>query len=137
MNNKENAKPLNFEGIEDWMEQFFEDPFKNYLDEYQFRVDLFETGSEYIIEAELTHFNKEQLSVEVSGDTVIIRANENQKDHLRTINEITPYCYERMITLPFSLLKKKVKAKFTNDILEIIVSKEGKTRRKSRMIPIK
>jgi spore coat protein M len=130
MNKKENSKPPRINGVEDWMEQFLEDPFTSMMDHFQFRVDLFETSHEYIVEAELINYKKEHLSVEINGASVIIQAKrptpsspENDK-------------VERIVTLPFTLAQKDVQARYTNNILEINIKKEGQIRGKNSTILI-
>lgn len=130
MDKKENSKPMHIEGLEDWMEQFFDDPFTSCLDEYQFRVDLFETQKEYIIEAELCGFHAEQVSITVNGNVIQIQVIDyNQPPINQTV-------LERMVTLPFSLETKKITARFQNNILEIFIKKKGRRKRKKKIIRI-
>ncbi|MFT4416837.1 Hsp20/alpha crystallin family protein [Fredinandcohnia humi] len=131
MNNFDDSKPLPIEGLEDWMRQFFDDPFTSYLDAYQFRVDLFETQHEYIIEAELPGYQPEQVRLKVKDDTVniqITKCNEPPIDNIVA---------ERIVTLPFELERKKIEALYRNDILEIFIKKQGKRKKKKKHIRIK
>jgi HSP20 family molecular chaperone IbpA len=63
-------KPFEFEGLENWMEQFFSDPLSSYLDEQHFRIDVFETQNEYIVEADLPSFTEKQITIEFNQDIV-------------------------------------------------------------------
>jgi len=130
MNKKENSKPSRFNGVEDWMEQFLEDPFTSMMDHFQFRVDLFETSQEYIVEAELINYKKEHLSVEINGATVIIQAK--RPTALSPDNDKV----ERIVTLPYTLATKDVQARYTNNILEITIKKEGHILGENSTIPI-
>ncbi|MEH7387486.1 Hsp20/alpha crystallin family protein [Bacillus sp. JJ1521] len=129
MNNFDNSNPLSLNGLEDWMKQFLEDPYL--LDDYQFRVDLFETQNEYIIEAELSGYLPEQIRLNVKNDTFHIRLTDREKSSNDTI------LTERIVTLPFELEKKKIKALFRNEILEIYIKKNSKRKKRKSQIKIK
>lgn len=132
MDKKEHSKAHDINGIEDWLQQFFNDPFTNYLDEYQFRVDLFETDSAFIIEAELSTFKKDQVSVEIDGSDIIIQAKSHPQN-----SDHPPTIYERQITLPFPLSYKVIEATYEKGIVEVIVNKEGKRKTPVKTIKIK
>ncbi len=122
MNEKKKANPMNINGIEEWMTQFFIDPFTSLLDETTFRIDLFETNDEYIIEAELgENIVKEDIHIEVKREKLIISIIGNRKN---TQVEDENKC-SRSITLPFSIDNKKVVANLLNGILEVKITKKG------------
>jgi HSP20 family molecular chaperone IbpA len=130
MDKKKRSKPSDLSCIEDWMNQFFTDPFSALLDYHSFRVDLFETSDEYIVEAEFTNINPEDIKIVTNQETLIISAHPSlsaneDKDQL-----------ERSILLPFSLEKKMIEAFFSNDILEVKICKEGSCVRKGCHIPV-
>lgn len=129
MNNFDNSNPLSLNGLEDWMKQFLEDPYL--LDDYQFRVDLFETQNEYIIEAELSGYRPEQIQLNVKNDTFHIKLTDCEKSSIDTI------LTERIVTLPFELEKKKIEAQFRNEILEIYIKKNSKRKKRKSQIKIK
>ncbi|WP_232233712.1 hypothetical protein [Bacillus sp. J33] len=54
MNKKENQHSFNISEMEKWMENFFLDPLTSYLDQITFRIDLYDTETEIIVEALLT-----------------------------------------------------------------------------------
>ncbi|WP_282034565.1 Hsp20/alpha crystallin family protein [Metabacillus indicus] len=129
MDKKKRSKPSDLSCIEDWMNQFFTDPFSALLDCRSFRVDLFETSEEYIVEAEFADVKPEDIQIKADRETLIITAQTarqtTESDQL-----------ERSILLPFSLEKKKIEAVFSNDILEVKIFKEGSCSRKSSYIPV-
>ncbi|MFS0863860.1 Hsp20/alpha crystallin family protein [Fredinandcohnia sp. 179-A 10B2 NHS] len=131
MNNFDNPKPLPIEGLEDWMRQFFDDPFTSPLDSYQFRVDLFETQDEYIVEAELTGYLPNQINLKLKNDTINIQILESSEPPTNKV------IAERIVTLPFDLEKMKIKALFRNEILEIFINKHTKRSKKKKHIKIK
>ncbi|WP_159439911.1 Hsp20/alpha crystallin family protein [Bacillus sinesaloumensis] len=129
MNNFDKSNPFSFHGLEDWMKQFLDDPYL--LDDYQFRIDLFETQNEYIIEAELSGYQPEQIQLNVENDTFRIKLTDCVKPPNDTV------LTERVVTLPFELEKKKIEALFRNEILEIYIKKNGKRKKKKNNIKIK
>ena len=106
---------MDINGIEEWMTQFFTDPFTSLLDEQTFRLDLFETGDEFIVEAELGEaISKEMIALDVRKDHLHISIlDSKQKEQER----------KRTVILPFPIEKKKISATFINGILEIKISK--------------
>ncbi|WP_189655112.1 Hsp20/alpha crystallin family protein [Bacillus sp. HNG] len=129
MNNFDDSNPLSINGLEDWMKQFLEDPYL--LDDYQFRIDLFETQNEYIIEAELSGYQPEQIQLHVKNDSILIKVTDCEKPPNDTL------LTERIVTLPFELEKKKIEALFRNEILEIYIKKNSKRKKKKSKIKIK
>ena len=129
MKNFDKSNPLSLNGLEDWMKQFLEDPYL--LDDYQFRIDLFETQNEYIIEAELSGYQPDQIQLNVQDDAFHIKLTDCENppnDKVLT---------ERVVTLPFELETKKIEALFRNEILEIYIKKNEKRKKKKSKIKIK
>ncbi|PLR69864.1 spore coat protein [Bacillus sp. UMB0893] len=130
MDKKKRSKPSDLSCIEEWMNQFFTDPFSALIDYHSFRVDLFETSEDYIVEAEFTDMNPEQIRIEINQESLIIKvlatlSENDEKDQL-----------ERTILLPFTLEKKVIEAFFSNDILEVKIAKDGSCVRKGCHIPV-
>lgn len=130
MDKKKRSKPSDLSCIEEWMNQFFTDPFSALINDHSFRIDLFETSEEYIVEAEFTDMNPEHIRIEVNQESLIIKVyaslyGTNVKDQL-----------ERTILLPFTLEKKAIEAYYSNDILEVKIAKNGSCIRKGCHIPV-
>ncbi|HZG59392.1 MAG TPA: Hsp20/alpha crystallin family protein [Anoxybacillus sp.] len=98
--------------FDQWLQILFADPFTDYLDETMFRVDVFETEEDYIIEAELPLYAIHQIQVKCHDNTAIIQAYEQKEA-----------CKERTVRLPFSLADRNVQAYFEKGILEVRISK--------------
>ncbi|MBM7659237.1 HSP20 family molecular chaperone IbpA [Bacillus mesophilus] len=116
---------LEIDGVEDWMAQFVIDPF---LDGNKdgLRMDLFETESSYIIEAIVTNFERDDINLKVVKDGLRLKLKKDK-------DVIT-----RFISLPYSLCKRRIKASVNNEVLEIIILKKGKRRKKAfRTIKVK
>lgn len=117
MNKKKCSNPLDINGIEEWMTQFFTDPFTSLLDEQTFRLDLFETGEDFIVEAELgEEIAKEMIRLDVKKDCLHISVLEANLDEDKQERR-------RSVVLPFPIENKNITATFTNGILEIKISK--------------
>ncbi|GLB60801.1 Hsp20/alpha crystallin family protein [Cytobacillus sp. NCCP-133] len=118
MDKKEDKHPFNLSEMEEWMEKFFLDPHTSYMDQFTFRIDLFETETEIIVEALLIGCVPKDVTVSLKDNKVIIKA---QKKELPTENSGQP-CI-RKVELPFPVIDKKVGAAFSNGILEIFIAK--------------
>jgi HSP20 family molecular chaperone IbpA len=113
---------MNINGIEEWMTQFFTDPFTSLLDEHTFRVDLFETSEEFIIEAELGETKKKediQITTCIEKIKISVQSNVSKQNEDENNNEEI----SRTITLPYSIEDKEIIATFNHGILEIKIAK--------------
>lgn len=112
--------------IEKWLESFFLDPLTSYLDQYTFRIDIYETEVEYILEAMLTDFNLSSIKVFLDQSQITITIEHEDK--------ITSRC----VTFPLLVISQKVQASFSNGILEIYISKHETLRKyENRLITVK
>ncbi|MGA9288142.1 MAG: hypothetical protein WBV93_07280, partial [Anaerobacillus sp.] len=67
--------------IQNWMntfDDFFKEPFSNFLPVQSFRVDLYETEAAFIVEAEIPGVSKDQIKVEPLGDGLRISIESNE-----------------------------------------------------------
>lgn len=94
------------------------------------KVDVKETETEFIIEAEIPGLNKDQVKVEVKEDTLVIKGEKRineKKDGNNTryhVREIKRSSFVRSWTLSPDLVdKNSVKAKFQDGILEVTIAK--------------
>jgi spore coat protein M len=134
MNMKKCSNPMNIDGIEEWMTQFFTDPFTTLLDEHTFRVDLFETSEEFIIEAELGEkTKKDNIKIAAYKEKIKISLcpNINQNNDENSTDVIS-----RTIKFPYKVEEKVINATFSNGILEIKIGKHGQSSNKNSTISI-
>jgi HSP20 family molecular chaperone IbpA len=110
--------------MEKWLEHFFLDPLTSYLDQSAFRIDIFETETEYIVEALLTDYTAAMLSVELNGRELVIKAVKD----METVS--------REVDFPFLLTEKQVTSRFSCGILEVNISKTEKGSGRDRKVPI-
>lgn len=119
------------EDMEKWLETYFLDPLTSYYDQTQFRIDLYETEKEWIVEALLNDYTSSDISVFVEDNQLIIKGKKNlcpsKNDHQPRL---------RTIEFPFHVKNQKITANFQNGILEVFISKKDKGLGKSRFITL-
>ena len=127
MMNEKDDKPLDIGVVEEWLENFFLDPLTSYEDETIFRIDLFETAEEYIVEAMLPQTKKSNITVKLEYENIIIDvATDQNKENVK----------QRKISFPFSIIHHDVNANFESEILEISINKEKIGNGRNRVISI-
>ncbi|MFX3630006.1 MAG: Hsp20/alpha crystallin family protein [Ectobacillus sp.] len=90
-----------------------------------FPVDLYETGNELVIKAELPGISKNQISVEIQGEYLRISVKEDILEEEQ--NESNSYYRKerslsessRIIKLPYPIQRKQAKASHKDGVLEI------------------
>jgi spore coat protein M len=113
------AKSNDFDKL---MEQFFLDPNTSVLDQFTFRIDVYECNEEYVVEALFNEKKPKKIKIRVNGDQLLITALVSNKHTLREVESL-----ERTVPFPFPINRKKITAAFSNAILEIKVSKKTDT----------
>lgn len=119
--------------IEKWFENYFLDPLTSYYDQTQFRIDLYETDKEWIVEALLTDHESSDITVYVDEKKLLITGKSNSLPS--SIDQDQQIC-SRTIEFPFPVNSYKINAAFHNGILEIFISKSDKEYKKNRFIPL-
>jgi spore coat protein M len=99
------------ESIDKWLEMLFLDPLTSFLDETAFRLDIFESANQFIIEVDIPE-NSSKLTVCIKENTIMISIDCEEK--LRT----------RQVDWPFDVRENDVVTNITDQILEIIIDKE-------------
>jgi HSP20 family molecular chaperone IbpA len=125
MNSKKNEKPFQTDLWEKWLESFFLDPFTSILDQTQFRVEIYDCDKEVIIEAMIPYHLSTQIDVYLDGSSVLIKVYSSSN-----------LSKERIITFPFKINSQKVEASYSNEILEIMISKIEQAKQINRSIPL-
>lgn len=91
------------------------------------KVDVRETDTEFVIEAEIPGLMKDQVKVEVKDNVLVMRGekrDETKKDGTYHVKEIKRSSFIRSWTLPPDIVDKNtVKAKFQDGVLEVKVGK--------------
>nr|WP_237728922.1 outer spore coat protein CotM [Bacillus halotolerans] len=99
-----------FDGMEEWLQQFFEDPFAWY--DETLPIDLYETSQQYIIEADLSSIKPTQITITLSGCEFILTVKSSGQT------------LEKQMMLPFYLNDKSIETECENQILTVAVNKE-------------
>ena len=119
------------ERMEQWLKNYFLDPLTSYYDQNQFRIDIYETDDDWIVEASLNEFCSSEITVKVEDSQLIITAQKygfsNPSHYPKRV---------RTITLPFSVIHHDVHASLQNGTLEIFISKLNRGLGKNRYITL-
>jgi HSP20 family protein len=86
-------------------------------------VDLYVDKDEVVIKAELPGMEKDDIEVNLSDHTINLKGEKKRKEEVKEENyycaERTYGSFSRTMELPWDLQGEKVKASFTNGVLEI------------------
>jgi len=101
--------------------------------------DIIENDKEYIIEALLAGVKKEDVSIEVENDVMMIKAERKETKNLKYNRKETYYGkYERMFKLPDGIDRENIQSSMENGVLKIVVPKlVGDTKLSKKKIEIK
>lgn len=115
--------------------------FAGFGDVSHFRCDIQDKGDSYLMEAELPGFQKEDIAVDVNGDTMVITARHNsetgEKDekgnYVRRERKFGSYSRSFDVT---GIDAENIKAKYNNGILELTMPKKAEENTSTRSIQI-
>lgn len=129
MISKKDIECMDFDKVERWLKNYFLDPLTSYCDQTQFRIDLFETEQEWIVEAILSDYDSSEISVFIEDRRLTVTAakhppSSKQQKRIRTID------------FPFQVINQKVTAAFQNGILEVFISKTEEESGDNRIISL-
>jgi HSP20 family protein len=122
--------------LNEWMETFVREPFHRIIENKSFRVDLYETDRQCVIQAELPGFDRDQIEIEVLHSAVKITAHHSELSE--ETNEQEQYyrkersfeSLERIIPVPFEIDESKTTAQYRKGLLTITVPNDGENRKK-------
>lgn len=124
------------------MDDFLNDDFfnENKNVTYGIRTDIKENDKEFILEAELPGFNKEDIVLETTNETLTIKATKNQE----TKEEKNGYLrrerrcgqFERCFSLD-GVDKEGIKASYDNGVLQVTLPKQEVKVEENKRIEIK
>lgn len=106
------------------IEKFFEeDFFAPSLVVPSIPVDIYETKDSLIIEVGLPGFKKDEVSLKIEDNKLIVEGNREEKKEEKEGNyyrrEIKKGAFKRVIYLPYEIDHEKAKAEMNNGILKI------------------
>jgi len=104
------------------------------------KTDLRETENEYIVEADLPGYNKENIEISFEDDILTISAKydevSEEKGESFIHRERRRGNYSRSIPIPSNVDSDKIKASFNNGVLKVILPKLETSKPRGRIIDI-
>ncbi|MEK0083829.1 Hsp20/alpha crystallin family protein [Benzoatithermus flavus] len=104
-------------------------------------VEVSETSTELKVVAELPGVDEKDVSVELQGDTLVIRgekkAEEERKEGGYHLAERRYGSFSRALRLPCEIDADKVRATFKNGVLTITMPKPAELQRQPKRIEVK
>lgn len=99
-----------------------------------FRIDMYETDSEIIVEAEMPGYKRDQIEIEINGNQLRIAAVDSEVREMK--NGQTKYHnreksyqrLERVVSLPFAVSEKDATASLDDGILKVTMPKSNRRR---------
>lgn len=108
--------------MDEWLKNHFLDPLTSVLDETEFRIDVYETDKEFIVEALLANCQKSSIYLAVNKNVLTIKAMIHDSNLFEE--------KQRSIEFPVSIDQNPIHAVFANEILEIFIQKEQQQNKK-------
>jgi len=96
----------------------------------EFPIDIKEKNDELVIEAEIPGMKKENIEINLTENTLSIRAEKKKKKEEKEEGylhrERSYFGFKRSLTLPVAVIPEKAKASYEDGILRIRVPKKEK-----------
>jgi len=90
-------------------------------------VDIYETDEALVLKAELPGFSKDDISIELKENTLVIKGERKHEDEVKEGNyhrmERSYGAFQRAFMLPMTVDQEKVKASYKDGILELRLPK--------------
>ena len=90
-------------------------------------VDIFETDEALVMKAELPGFSKDDISIEMKENTLVIKGERKHEDEVKEGNyhrmERSYGAFQRAFMLPMTVDQEKVKAAYKDGVLELRLPK--------------
>ena len=90
-------------------------------------VDIYETDEALVMKAELPGFSKDDISIELKENTLVIKGERKHEDEVKEGNyhrmERSYGAFQRAFMLPITVDQEKVKASYNDGILELRLPK--------------
>ena len=124
-----------FREMEDFERRFFEEPFGGFFengDLSEFKTDIRDEGDSYLLEADLPGFDKKDIHLDLSGNTLTIYAERHseheQKDkkdkYVRVERSYGRYSRQFDVS---AIDAEKITAKYENGVLRLTMPKKQQT----------
>lgn len=132
-----------FREMEEFENHFFANPFGSFFgtqDLAEFKTDVTDEGDHYLLEADLSGFDKKDINLDISGDMLSVNAQRHskieKKDKDKIIRTERSYgSYSRSFDIT-GVDHDGIKAKYDNGVLKLILPKKQDTLPKSQHLEI-
>ncbi len=133
-----------FREMEEFEKRFFSEPFASFFkngDIAEFKTDIKDEGDFYVLEADLPGFDKNDIHLDLSDNTLTINAErhseheENDKKGKYVHVERSYGKYSRQFDVS-SIDTDKIKAKYENGVLRLTMPKKQETLPESHRLEI-
>ncbi|HHW02426.1 MAG TPA: Hsp20/alpha crystallin family protein [Thermoanaerobacterales bacterium] len=118
----------------------FEDFFDNFFNMQPVRADMRETEKEYIVEADLPGYDKNNIEIRFENNMLTISAQQDETTEEKGENYIHRErrrgSFSRTIPVPENVNGDAIKASFNNGVLQIILPKLTPSKPQGRKIDI-
>jgi len=104
-------------------------------------VDIYETPDRVVLKAELPGLTREDIDINVRNNTLTLRGERKFEKEVKEENylriERAYGSFQRSFTLPATIQQDKIKAVFTDGVLEVSLPKAEEARPKQVKIDVK
>lgn len=104
-------------------------------------VDVYEDEENVYVKAELPGLKKEDISLTIEGDTLILSGKKSVTKEEKKENyyrkEIREGAFSRTVDIPYPVDKEKATATYQDGILEVVLPKTPEAKRKTVKIDVK
>jgi HSP20 family protein len=140
-----------FEEMERRFEDFFRKPFSllpswmprlrmHEIEEVSPSMDIFTEGDNVVVKAELPGMKKEDIHVNLTGDTITISGEKEKEEKVEKKDyysfERSYGSFKRSFSLPSEVQTEKASAKFKNGVLEIRIPKTEEAKIKEKKVTV-
>ena len=130
-----------FREIADFERRFFTEPFDAFFRSGEFRTDITDEGENFVLEADLPGFEKNDIHLDLSENTLTINAErhfEHERDdkkdkYLRVERSYGKYSRQFDVS---AINTDDIKAKYENGVLKLTMPKKQKTLPETRQLTI-
>lgn len=133
-----------FREMEELERSFFSNPFGSFFgmqDLAEFKTDVTDEGDHYLLEADLPGFEKKDIHLDLSGDTLTVHAErrskmeeKDQKDKVIRM-ERSYGSYSRQFDVS-GVNAEQIKAKYENGVLRLTLPKRERSLPESKALEI-
>ncbi len=148
LSNRNNGRHLSsynpFREIEEMERNFFENPFGAFFgsnDLSEFKTDVTDEGDHYLLEADLPGFDKKDIQLDISANTLTVKAErhskfeeKDQKDKIVRI-ERSYGSYSRQFDVS-GIDTDEIKAKYENGVLQLRLPKKETVQPETKRLEI-